>query len=75
MSCDCHVSDVGRETGVHGRLEAAHVFHGKVVCVARFQVFVQDGEDLVVENLELANSIHHSLQWLQKPKKKKSANS
>ena len=53
------------ETVVHGGLEAPHVFHGKVVRVTRLQVLVQHGKDLVVENLELAHTVHHALQGLQ----------
>lgn len=50
---------------VDWRLEAAHVFHRHVLAVARLQVLVQDGKDLVVEHLEFTDSVHHLLQRLQ----------
>lgn len=48
-----------------GGLEAAHVLHGHALPIARLQVLVQDGDDLVIEDLELANSLYHLLQRLQ----------
>lgn len=47
-------------------LEAADVFHRQVLSVSRLHVFVQDGKDLVVEDLEFADSVHHLLQRLEK---------
>lgn len=47
---------------VDGRLEASHMLHWCALAVARLQVLIQDGDDLVIENLELANSLHHLLQ-------------
>lgn len=44
-----------------GRLEAAHVLHGHVLAVPGFQVLVQNGEDLVVDDLEPADAFHHFL--------------
>lgn len=44
-----------------GRLEAPDVFHRHVLPVPGFQVLVQDGEDLVVQDLELADAVHHFL--------------
>lgn len=54
-----------------GRLEAADVFHRHVLPVAGLQVLVQDGEDLVVEDLELPDSVHHLLQRLWWGKKER----
>lgn len=49
---------------VDRRLEASHVLHWHVLPVAGLQVLVQDGKDLVVEDLEFTDSVHHLLQWL-----------
>lgn len=49
-----------------GRLEAAHMFHGGAVCFHRLHVLVQDGKNLIVQDLVLPNSICHLLQGLQK---------
>lgn len=46
---------------VYRRLEASHVLDRHVLAVARLHVLVQDGEDLVVEDLESADSVHHLL--------------
>ena len=54
------------EIRVHGRLEAAHVLDGQIVRVARLEVLVEHGEDLIVQYLELAHAVHHSLQRLQR---------
>lgn len=48
-----------------GRLEAADMFHRRALPVTRLQVLVQDSDDLIVENLELTDPLHHLLQWLQ----------
>lgn len=48
-----------------GWLEAAYMFHRCALPITRFQVLVQDSDDLIIENLELANPLHHLLQWLQ----------
>lgn len=50
---------------VDRRLEASHVLHWHVLPVAGLQVLVQDGKDLVVEDLEFADSVHHLLQRLE----------
>lgn len=49
-------------------LEAAHVLHGRALSIARLQVLVQHGDDLVIKNLELADSLHHLLQRLPQGK-------
>lgn len=38
------------------------MFHWHVLSVSRLQVLVQDGKNLVVEDLEFADSVHHLLQ-------------
>ena len=48
-----------------GGLEAAHMLHRHVLSVSRLQVFVEDAKDLVVDDLELADSVHHLLQGLR----------
>ncbi len=51
-----------------GRLKAAHVLHGQVVCVAGFEVLVENSEYLPIQDLELAHAVHHLLQGLQPQK-------
>lgn len=41
------------------------MFDRHVLSVSRLQVLVQDAEDLVVEDLEFADSVDHFLQWLK----------
>lgn len=48
-----------------GWLEAAYMLHRCALAITRFQVLVQDSDDFIVENLELADPLHHLLQWLQ----------
>jgi hypothetical protein len=50
---------------VDGWLEAAYMLHRCALAITRFQVLVQDSDDFIVENLELADPLHHLLQWLQ----------
>lgn len=50
---------------VDGWLEASDVLHWQVLPISRLQVLVQDGKDLIVEDLELADSVHHLLQRLK----------
>lgn len=45
-------------------LKAANVFHRRALSIARLQVLVQDSDNLIIQNLELANSLHHLLQRL-----------
>lgn len=54
---------------VYRWLEASDVFHRHVLSVSRLQVLVQDGENLVVEDLEFADSVDHLLQWLKGSRK------
>lgn len=46
-----------------GWLEAAYMLHRCALAITRFQVLVQDSDDFIVENLELADPLHHLLQW------------
>ena len=49
---------------LHGWREAAHVLHGQIVRVVETQVLVEHRKDLVVEDLELADTVDHFLQRL-----------
>lgn len=60
----CDASAAG-ERLVYRWLEASDVFHRHVLSVSRLQVLVQDGENLVVEDLEFADSVDHFLQRLK----------
>lgn len=60
----CDTSAAG-ERLVYRWLEASDVFHRHVLSVSRLQVLVQDGENLVVEDLEFADSVDHLLQRLK----------
>lgn len=53
---------------VDGRLEAAHVLHGRTVCLHGLHVFVQDGKNLIVQDLVLPDPVGHLLQGLQEDK-------
>lgn len=48
-----------------GGLEAAHVLNCWTVCFHRFHVFVQDGKNLIVQNLVLPDPVSHFLKWLE----------
>lgn len=64
-----HVTDGGTSAAGEGLvdrgLEASHVLHWHVLPIAGLHVLVQDGKDLVVEDLEFTDSVHHLLQRLQ----------
>lgn len=51
---------------VDGWLEAAHVLHGGTVCLYGLHVLVQDGKNLIVQDLVLPDSVCHFLQGLQR---------
>lgn len=55
----------GRDGLVNWGLEATNVLNWKIVRVTGLQVFVQNGKDLAVQNLESPDAVHHSLQWLK----------
>ena len=44
--------------------ETADVLHRHALCIADLHVLVENGEDLVVKNLKLADAVHHLLQRL-----------
>ena len=54
----------GTERMLHRRRKASDVLHRHTVRVVQAQVLVQYCKDLVVENLELSNAVHHLLQRL-----------
>lgn len=60
------VASAAGERLVYRRLEASHVFNRHVLSISRLQVLVQDGKNLVVEDLEFADPVDHFLQWLKK---------
>ena len=47
------------------------MFHRHVLAVSRLQVLVQDGKNLIVEDLEFADSVDHLLQRLMGRRKEK----
>ena len=40
------------------------MFHRHALCITGLHVLVENGEDLIVENLKLADPVHHLLQRL-----------
>lgn len=60
------VSTGGSQGLVYRRLEAANMLHSGTVRLHRLHVLVEDGKDLVVEDLVLPNAVCHLLQWLSK---------
>lgn len=58
----------GSQRLVYRRLEATNMLHRGTVRLHRLHVLVEDGEDLVVEDLVLPNAVRHLLQRLQKKK-------
>ena len=69
--CEGSISTGGSQGLVYRRLEAANVLHGGTVRLHRFHVLVEDGEDLVVEDLVLPNAVGHLLQGLSKKPEEK----
>lgn len=53
---------------VDGWLEAAHMLHSGTVCLHRLHVLVEDGKDLIVQDLVLPDAVGHLLKGLQKDK-------
>jgi len=51
---------------LHWRRKAADMLHRHTVRVIETQVLVQHRKDLVVENLELADTVDHLLERLRK---------
>lgn len=50
---------------MYRRLETANMLHSRTVCLHSLHVLVEDGKDLVVENLILSDAVCHFLQWLK----------
>lgn len=50
---------------MYRRLETANMLHSRTVCLHSLHVLVEDGKDLVVENLILSDAVCHLLQWLK----------
>lgn len=49
---------------MYRRLETANVLHSRTVCLHCLHVLVEDGKDLIVEDLVLSNAVCHLLQGL-----------
>lgn len=64
--CEGSFSTGGSQGLVYRRLEAANVLHGGTVCLHGLHVLVEDGKDLVVEDLVLPNAVGHLLQGLSR---------
>lgn len=62
--CEGSISTGGSQGLVYRRLETANVLHSGTVRLHRLHVLVEDGEDLVVEDLVLPNAVGHLLQGL-----------
>ena len=70
--CVCALCEEGSfSTGgsqglVYRRLEAADMLHSGTVCLHRLHVLVEDGENLIVEDLVLPDAVRHLLQGLSR---------
>lgn len=53
---------------MNGRLEAPDMFYWCALTISRFQILVQYSNDLIIQDLELADSFNHFLQRLKKIK-------
>ncbi len=62
--CKGPISTGGSQGLVYRRLETANVLHSRTVRLHRLHVLVEDGKDLVVEDLVLPNAVRHLLQGL-----------
>lgn len=70
--CSCGAISTGGSQGlVYRGLETADVLHSGAVCLHSLHVLVENGEDLIVEDLVLPNAICHLLQWLSRENGKK----
>ena len=56
----------GSQGLVDGRLEAAHMLHGGTVRLHGLHVLVQDGKNLIVQDLVFPDPVCHLLQGLEK---------
>lgn len=64
LMCEGSISTGGSQGLVYRRLETANMLHSGTVCLHRLHVLVEDGKDLVVEDLVLPNAVCHLLQGL-----------
>lgn len=64
--CEGSISTGGSQGLVYRGLETANVLHGGTVRLHRLHVLVEDGKDLIVEDLVLPNAVCHLLQWLSR---------
>lgn len=64
--CEGSFSTCGCQGLVYRRLETANMLHSGTVRLHRFHVLVEDGKDLIVEDLVLSNTVCHLLQGLPK---------
>lgn len=64
--CEGAISTGGSQGLVYRGLETADVLHGGAVRLHGLHVLVEDGKDLVVEDLVLPNAVCHLLQWLSR---------
>lgn len=64
--CKGSISTGGSQGLVYRRLETANVLHSGTVRLHCLHVLVEDGKDLIVEDLVLPNAVCHLLQRLSK---------
>lgn len=64
------ISTGGSQGLVYRGLETADVLHSGAVRLHGLHVLVEDGKDLIVEDLVLPNAVCHLLQWLSREKKR-----
>lgn len=70
--CSCGAISTGGSQGlVYRGLETADVLHSGAVRLHGLHVLVEDGKDLIVEDLVLPNAVCHLLQWLLRENGKK----
>lgn len=70
--CSCGaISTGGSQRLVYRGLETADVLHSGAVRLHSLHVLVEDGKDLIVEDLVLPNAVCHLLQWLSRENGKK----
>ena len=64
--CEGSFSTGGSQGLVYRRLETANVLHSGTVRLHRLHVLVEDGKDLIVEDLILPDAVCHLLQGLSR---------
>ena len=63
-----HAPSAAGQGLVDGWLEAAHMLHGGTVRLHGLHVLVQDGKNLIVQDLVFPDPVCHLLQGLEKDK-------